>query len=229
MNLPPVFIATFVAFMALGITFTIRASINAKKRTQALQNFAQENGLEFVGENSTRTIDAQTALFDRGSMRRFRNVMNGKWNGFELSAFDYQYTINSGKSSTTITQTVAAFVQQSPLPWFELRPEGFMDRVGEVFVHRDIDFDSNPQFSRRYMLRGKNEDAVRTLFAPALLSYLEMLPAGDLLHIEGEGKTLLLYRARVKVAVEDLRAFLDEMSGIASSFFSSCGKPASQS
>lgn len=228
MNLSPAFIGMVVAFLALGITFSIRASINAKKRAQALQNFAQENGLEFAARDSGPAIDAQTALFDRGSARRFRNMMTGKWGGQEISAFDYQYTINTGKSSTTIVQTVAAFTRQLPLAWFELRPEGFLDRVGEVFVHRDIDFDSNPQFSRRYMLRGRDEDAVRTLFAPALLSYLEMLPAGDQLHVEGDGKTLFLYRSRVQVKVENMRAFLDEMSGIAGTFFSSCGKPISQ-
>lgn len=228
MNLSPVFIAMFVAFMALGITFTIRASINAKKRTQALQSFAQENGLEFAAGNLTAPIDAQTALFDRGGSGRFLNIMSGNWSSLKITAFDYKYTISSGKNSSTFVQTVAAFTQQLPLPWFELRPEGFLDRVGERFVHRDINFESNPQFSRRYMLRGKNQDAVRTLFAPALLSYLEMLPAGDWLHIEADASTLLMYRFNVQVKVEDLRAFLDDLSGIASTFLSSCGKPVGQ-
>lgn len=172
-------------------------------------------------------IDAQTALFDRGGSARFLNIMSGKWGSLKISAFDYKYTVNSGKNSSTFVQTVAAFTAQAPLPCFELRPEGFLDRVGEVFVHRDINFESNPQFSRRYMLRGKDkdEDAVRTLFAPALLSYLEMRPAGDQLHIEGDGTTLLMYRSNVRIAVEKLRSFLDETSEIASTFFSSCGKP----
>lgn len=231
MNLSPAFIVMFVAFTALGITLAIRTSIkNAKKRTQGMQAFAQENGLDFAGDDAARATKEPTALFDRGSSRRFRNIMNGKWSGLETSVFDYQYTINTGKSSTTIVQTVAAFVQQLPLPWFQLHPEGFMDRVSEVFVHRDIDFESNPEFSRRYLLRGKDkdEDAVRALFAPDLLSKLEMLPAGDQLHIEWNDRTLLLYRAHVQVPVENMRAFLDEMSGIASTFLSSCGKTASQ-
>ena len=229
MNLPPAFIGMFVAFLALGIGSSILASASAKKRAQTLQNFAQENGLEFAAGNLTPPIDAQTALFDRGSSGRFLNIMSGKWGGLKITAFDYKYTISSGKNSSTFVQTVAAFTQQLPLPWFELRPEGFMDRVGEVFVHRDIDFESNPQFSRRYMLRGKDQDAVRALFAPALLSYLEMLPAGDRLHIEADASTLLMYRSNVRVKVEDLRAFLDDMSGIASTFSSSCGRPVSQS
>lgn len=229
MNLPPAFIGMFVAFMALGIGFSVMASAQAKKRAQALQNFAQENGLEFSAGGFTPPINAQTALFDRGGSGKFLNIMSGKWGGLKITAFDYKYTVNSGKNSSTFVQTVAAFTAQAPLPCFELRPEGFLDRVGEVFVHRDINFDSNPQFSRRYILRGKDQDAVRTLFAPALLSYLETRSAGDQLHIEGEGTTLLLYRANVKVAVEKLRSFLDETSEIAGTFFSSCGKPISRS
>ena len=222
-----VFVIVLALVVMLAITLAIRASASAKRRTAALQAFAQENGLDFAGENPTRTIDVHTALFDRGSSRRFRNIMNGKWGGLEVSLFDYQYTINTGESLATITQTVAAFVQNVSLPWFELRPEGFMDRVGEVFVHRDIDFDSNPVFSRRYMLRGKDQDAVRALFVPALLSYMEMLPAGDQLHIEAEGFTLLFYRAQAQVPAENMRSFLEEMSGVAGTFLSSCGKPGS--
>lgn len=225
MNLSPTFIAIFVAFMALGITFTIRASINAKKRTRALQTFAQENGLDFAGDDDSQITKDPTALFDRGRSCQFRNVMKGKWGGFEISVFDYQYITGSGRNSRTIRQTVVIFVQRLSLPLFELHPVSFANRVGDVFFPRDIAFDSNPEFSRRYMLWGKDKDAVRTLFAPSLLSYLETLPAGEKLHIEGNNHTFVTYQGHVQVPVENMGVFLDEMAGIASTFLSSCGKP----
>jgi len=38
-----------------------------------------------------------------------------------------------------------------------LCPENSFDRIGDAIVHRDIDSDSNPEFSRRYLLNSPHE------------------------------------------------------------------------
>jgi hypothetical protein len=111
-----------------------------------MQAAAQQIGFNFFGNDQTRTISVRTALFRRGGASRFRNIMNGSHAGFEVSLFDYSYTISTGRSSSTFTQTVAAFIQGLPLPLFDLHREGFLDRIGDMFVHNDIDFESNPSF-----------------------------------------------------------------------------------
>jgi len=206
-----------------GVGLWIVASRQAKKRTEALEVVAAEIGFRFDGNDQSRTIQVRTALFNRGSGRKFRNIMNGVFGGFQTSLFDYSYTISSGKSSSTYTQTVAAFVQDVSLPLFEMRPEGLMDRVGEMFVHKDINFDSHPTFSRRYALRGKEEERIRELFTPALLSFLEAVPSEKRWHIEGTDLTLLLYTQGKAVKPEEVRPFLDETFSLAQTFFASCG------
>ena len=37
---------------------------------------------------------------------------------------------------------------------FEMRPENLLNKIGAALGRQDIDFDSNPEFSRRYLLRG---------------------------------------------------------------------------
>jgi hypothetical protein len=210
-----------VACVAMAVW--ILSSIRAKKRTQALQEVAQQIGFNFADRDQSGTPQVGTALFSKGSSRRFRNIMNGSFAGFQTSLFDYSYTTSNGKNSSTWTQTVAVFKQETQMPLFELRPEGFLDRVGEVFVHRDIDFDSHPEFSRRYLLRGADEQAVRELFTPALRTFFEALPAERKWHIEGGQGTLFLYRSAATVKPEDIRPFLDETSSIAQTFFASGG------
>ncbi len=213
----------FALFIVIAITLWILSSVQAKKRTQALEAVAAEIGLNFAGNDQSRAIQVRTALFNKGSSRKFRNIMNGASAGFQASLFDYSYTISTGRSSSTYTQTVAAFVQNISLPLFELRPENFMHKVSEVFVHRDINFDSHPEFSRRFVLRGKEEDKIRELFTPALLTFLEVLAPEKKWHIEGSEFTLLLYRAGNTVKSDEIRTFLDESSLIAQTFFTSCG------
>jgi hypothetical protein len=115
-------------------------------------------------------------------------------------------------------------VQDRHLPLFELRPQGFLDRVAEMFVHKDINFESHPVFSKRFVLKGEDEASIRSLFTPALLSAFEMLPPEKKWHIEESGMTLLVYRSNITVAPQDLRTFLDETSAVAQTFFASAGR-----
>jgi len=124
-----------------------------------------------------------------------------------------------GKSS--VSQTVASFSQDQQLPPFALRPEHFLDRIGDALVHNDIDFDSNPEFSKRYLLKSPDEAGTRRLFTPSLLTYLEQFQTNWCL--EGTGPLLIVYHSGRSVSPSDLPAFLEETSRIARTVFASEG------
>jgi len=213
--------------VAIGLIIALlllAASRKGKQRAADLRAVADALGFNYAGNDSSLTFQANTALFRRGSRRRFRNVMNGTYGSYPASVFDYSYTVSGGESSSTFTQTVVAFRQDHQLPWFELRPEGFLDRIADAFVHRDIDFETHPEFSKRYALRGDDGTAIRVVFTPALLSFFEMLPPERKWHIEGSGFTLLAYRANLTVAPQEIRTFVEETCSIANSFFAASGR-----
>ena len=213
--------AGIMAVVFIGVL--IFTKIQAQKRTQALQGVAQEIGFTFKGDvwnNQPNAHQFGTPVFGRGRRRLFNNVMVGTSAGLETSLLDYSYTVGSGKSSHTYTQTVAAYSQELWLPLFELRPEGFLDRIGDAFTHKDIDFESHPNFSRRYLLLGPAEQTIRELFSPALLTFLEALPPDEKWHIEGCVTNLIIYRCDVTVGSEEFRSFLERTSSIAKTFFS---------
>ena len=67
--------------------------------------------------------------------------------------------------SSTTAQAVLSF--RSPglnLPRFVLRPAALFHRMGDVVGLHDIDFDAHPQFSKKYLLRGTDDEKVRDLF-----------------------------------------------------------------
>jgi hypothetical protein len=214
--LPFIFFAGLLALMA-GI---IAASVHyAKKRTRELTAVAQQIGLRFVGNNwSGLSLSSQhkVSLLQR-TRGRFSNAMTGSSGGLQISLFDYTYP--AGKSS--ITQSVAVFSQDHPLPPFALRPENFFDRIGDAIVPSDIDFDSNPEFSKRYLLKSPDEAGTRRLFNPSLLTYLEQFQTNWC--IEGTGSTLIIYHGGRQVSPSDVPAFLEETSRIARTFFGSDG------
>jgi len=217
------FAAVVIVIVAVVVVI---GEILARKRTAALQTASQEISFSFVGNTWSQEPYAPrigTALFGRGRRPRFANIMTGTMSGLQTKVFDYSYTVGSARSSSTHTQTVAAYSQVLWLPHFELRPEGFFDRVGEAFVRLDINFDSFPEFSRRYFLRGTDEDGIRKFFSPALITFLEQLPADEKWHVEGDLTTLVIYRSDATVSPDDLRAFLDKTAAIAAEFFRSPG------
>jgi len=214
--IPFLLFGAFFVLMAVIITASV---IYAKKRTRELTAVAQQIGFQFVGKYWTGpalSSQFKTSLLQR-TRGRFLNVMTGASGALQISLFDYSY--QAGKSS--VTQTVAAFSQDLQLPPFALRPENFLDRIGDAIVHNDIDFDSNPEFSKRYLLKSPDEAGTRRLFTPSLLTYLEQFQTNWC--IEGTGSTLIVYRGGRPVSPSDLPAFLEETSRIARTIFASDG------
>jgi hypothetical protein len=142
-----------------------------RQRLESLVSWAA--GLGYAIEADCRPLNeaglesALTGLpiFRYGRAHNVLNLVRGAGpNGTEL-LFDHRFTIPAGKRSATVDQTMAAFeVRGANLPAFELQPEGFIARIGQALGKPDIDFDSNPEFSRAYQLRGRDADAVRRLF-----------------------------------------------------------------
>ena len=210
----------FAALAAAGLlsVWAFRRKLS-RKRSQALANAAVEMGFTFDGE--TRTPYLQTPLFGKGSSHKFENVMTGDRAGFVVRLFDYSFTVGGGKSQQTYTQTVANFSKQHvSLPYFELRPASILARAWDAMAHKNIRFETDPEFSRRYILQGALPDKVREFFTPSLISFLDGLDLHEKWHIEGVGGTLVIYRSDQKTPPAQMRAFLEQTSQIAATFFS---------
>lgn len=188
------------------------ANTMEKNRISALEAVAQELGLDFIdkpGKDFAHHI-GKTRLFNQGRSRRATNVMQGEANGVAVSIFGYWYTTGHGKRSHTHSQTVICFhSEQMNLPDFELRPEHLFHKIGSAFGYNDIDFASHPTFSKKYLLRGPNEEAIRDLFEPEKLEFFENL-GKPLVSIEAEASRLIFYRAGKRLKPGYIRDFMEE-------------------
>lgn len=211
-------------FWILGISAAITLPIVAwsirygQKRTQKFAQIAQQLGFTFLGKTWRGPVLSpvnKTCVLQR-TRGRFNNAMVGAMGGLDVTLFDYTYQM--GKSTVTLTLTV--FTHDRQVPPFELRSESIFDKIGEAFVHNDIDFDSNPEFSRRYFLRSPDETGVRSLFTSALLTFFEQIPPDKQWHIESSGKTMIVYRSRQLMKAAEIPHFLDDASAIARTILS---------
>lgn len=181
-----------------------------KKRTEAWRRAAEELGFEFKAAAGNSILGRFTGfhLFSQGRNHTVKNLLQGKTADLDVSIFDYSYTTGSGKNRRTWQQTVIAFEFDEPqLPAFSLRPESIFHKIGQWFGYRDMNFDTHPRFSRQYVLRGENENAVREQFPDRVLEYYEETSA---VCTEAAGGRLVHYRAQTRQPPEKARELLDE-------------------
>jgi hypothetical protein len=150
-------------------------------------------------------------LFSRGRRQRVRNLIRGTTPEGALLLFDVRYVVQSGKHTTSIEQTVAAFERASPLPAFELQPEGFFSRLGQAFGVPDINLESHPEFSRLYQLSGPDAAAVQRLFEGEAATYLEQTTGWS---IQAGGSWLIVFRHDKRPAVAQLSEYLETVGAI---------------
>ncbi len=204
--------------IALTISIVLWAARYARKRTEELAQIAQQLGFSFLGNTWQGPVLSpvhKTCMIQR-TRGKFKNVMMGSSGGLAVTLFDYTY--HMGKS--TVTLTLVSFTHERQLPPFELRSESVFDRIGDAFVHRDIDFDSNPEFSRRYFLRSPDQEGTRRLFTAGLLNYLEQIPPNRQWHVESSAQTLIVYRYLQLMKAAEIPSLLDESSAIARTILS---------
>lgn len=160
-----------LALAAIGLTFYL-----SHRRTQAVKALAAEWGFEFHGAGN-HWLPSQVwsfHFFNRGRSQRIFNLMRKPITGGEIALFDYSYRTGSGKNSSTHCYTALLISDDMlNLPGFFLIPESIFHKIGNVFGYHDIDFDSYPNFSKRYLLRGSDEEKIRALFNYETIPFYE--------------------------------------------------------
>lgn len=156
-----------------------KAQDDAVQRKDALQALAKELGFTYREEpHEDLTLPFKAFEdFDNDYNKHFSNILEGTYDDINWLIFDYRYRTPGTHShhGTTHRKTVfCAFAAGFAYPRFTLGPEvalvGWLEKLN---LFKDIDFESNPGFSGKYLLIGKDEQAIRSFFAPEILGFFE--------------------------------------------------------
>jgi hypothetical protein len=198
-----------LAVLGLAVALIVVNARLEKKRANAMQRAAREMGLTFEPKDDGATFGLLSGfhLFSQGHSRRITSLMLGEVSDMDVRIFDYSYTTGSGTNSHTCRQTVISFRSRKlALPAFSLRPENLFHKIGALFGYQDINFDTHPQFSKHYLLRGSDEEAIRNAFNDGVLEFYDQNRG---LCTEGSGPTLIFYRLAQQVQPEAIRSFME--------------------
>jgi hypothetical protein len=179
-----------------------------RRRNEELKRQARVLGYDYAEQDDglLENLLPKLHLFGQGHSRKARNRMRTQSGGAEMIFFDFRYRTGGGQHSNNHQQSVVAFHDPGlSLPAFELRPENVFHRIGSALGYQDIDFPSHPDFSRRYLLRGEDENAIRKLFTAPIARFFAKRKGWS---VESGGEWLIVYRHRRRVRPAELRRFL---------------------
>jgi len=148
----------------------------AKLKTRELKKIATDMGFVFHGGNFHPDPSLlKSPLLQRGYRQRFGPAMTGKHEGVNIQLFEHVYSEPEGASDTGDTRffrTVVVFhAPEFHIPEFVMLGKSLGDRMFEkIFRSKNIHFEDDSQFSKRYALTGPNQEYVLKLFTPELRS-----------------------------------------------------------
>jgi hypothetical protein len=89
------------------------------------------------------------------------------------------------------------------IPVFTMEKEGLFekifDRVMALTGYKDIDFEMYPDFSRKFLITGKNESEIRSFFSKELVEFFEK---NQIYHVESNGEAIIIFD-KIKLARTD--------------------------
>ncbi len=179
-----------IGFVALFIVIGVFGYLSAMKRRQAMMALAAKLGLIFYSEKD-RDMPRRYRFLDKlrhGRDRYAFNVLCGKYQDYDVTAFDYHYKTGSGKD--THHHYLSFFILQLPVSFPELviGKEGFFSKIGQALGYDDIDFESH-EFSRKFCVRSEDKKFAYDVCNARMIEYL--LSNSDL-SIEVEGNVLAI-------------------------------------
>ena len=189
---------TTLSLGLVGVILFVWWLVRHQKKTEKMRSArigieVERLGLSFQGDTdeSTGELLAPHALGKWGSAKGARSVARGSFRGHPLVAFEFSYVVSTGKSSHTVRQTVVILQNSKRLPDLELCAEGVLDRFPASFGAPAFAFRAHPAFSKKYRLRGTDEDSIRDLFRPEVREYFEN---NDMIHVDIKEQQILIYK-----------------------------------
>ena len=192
--------------------FQHRAAIERRKR---LSDWASVRGYSF-SPDKVRGLDDIYSAFDclkQGNNRYAYNIIEGNAGGRQLNAFDYHYqvTTHTGKSTQTHHYYFSALIIDSPivLKALFIRPETFMDKIGEFVGLDDIDFES-AEFSKKFYVKSSDKKWAYDVIHQGMMAFLLAAPRFS---IQFDLTRVMIWRSEC-FEVEDFQAAMEVVNGI---------------
>jgi hypothetical protein len=184
---------------AVSFIFSLKKFRAAHNRRSNLPDIA--NGMGFsLNVDCEKIIKLIKGFNISSSAGSLFNGMQKEQKNVSWSLFEYKWSIDRNDTSKIHYFAALAQIPNKKFTEFHLSPESVLD-----FGAKDIDFQDYTSFSKKYFLKGPDEDAVRKIFTPRVISFFEK--ETEKIYIECKDN-LFIYYSKKALRPEEYPNFL---------------------
>ena len=184
--------------------------ISLTKRQKLLQKLSTILDWNYLPDPISNYDDLERFFYFKTKWINFR-YSNLESKNKEFLLLDLSYSEGAFIAKEDLRSTFLQIKVPKKMPVFALDKENFMTTILHLSGMDDIDFKKNPDFSRRFYLRGEDEKAIRAFFTDDLIYFFESHPA---YYLESNGVSLLI-RSKERLAsiqeIKQILAFAEEL------------------
>lgn len=172
-----------------------KIEIQLSPRQVELRTLADNQEFNFYPQKVRNAIKYRDFPIQKGNKILYEENVLSKYSELgkiELSDMTLTEGVRQEKNDTRITIVQLSEID-THIPDFALEPEGLWSKFSELVNGKDIDFTPFPEFSKKYYLRGDQEENIRAFFGDTVIRFLEK---NEEMHIECHKNKLLFYKKR---------------------------------
>lgn len=185
---------------------------NITRRQRQLKRVSYKNNWGFNIDTDWQIGHLKAFPFFLNKILHFQNnSIKGEIFGERFTISDVSYS--SGAMEASIDQRMTIMIQnlKNPIPTFTIEKEKPIDKVLSLAGQQDIDFEAYPEFSYKFLLKGRNEKEIRKFFSRELIIFFE---THSIFHIECNGYQIMIFE-KIKLSkaheVEIMTEFMKQL------------------
>ncbi len=194
----------FAARRMMKLTSIIKKTGFLTDRQHKLKDFAKEISWNFKSNSVFETPVLETfPFFKTKTIDHAYNVFNGIHNGLKFELFDVDFYEGELIARENHKLTMLIIQTGKTIPQFRLDKERIFDRIAGLAGFQDINIEGYEDFSHRFLLRGNDEEAIRSFFTDRLILFFESHPY---YHVESNGEYLLIVKGQRLASISEVKA-----------------------
>ena len=180
-------------------------SDNKTKRQKNLELIADDFELTYKPLKSRKVEFLENFIyFKTKKIEHIFNQLSAKKDPCRL--FDITFSEGEFIAKEVVRSTMLFIKTPKTLPAFTLDREGLLERLYVLAGYKDIDIKNHADFSKRFYLRGENENAIQSLFNDELVRFFE---SNAYYHIESSKSGVLIFSKERVASIKEIKALLD--------------------
>lgn len=196
----------FAARSMVKFTRMLGANTTLTSRQKEFRKMAKEMGWKFHAPKVRERLGLRKFRYFRfRDIDKLYNVFTGENGNSSIRMMDVEYHQGEFIATENYKMTVLMIKMPEKLPSFTMEREWIFDRLPVFGDYQDIDFEGHSEFSKKYKLKGVDEEKIRSFFTDEILTFFE---ENDTYHIEVHLSGILIFEKERLTTISEAKKLI---------------------